>query len=159
MILIFGRNDHWISRLIQLRTWEQWSHVGIVIEGKVLESKGVPVAEYIKHKLLGHELFSQHGVDWCSIDDFKARYVETDMRWVPGDAERALALHGMPFDMGALFGSFCHQPWEDPDEYNCAELAFHALFFTDNKYAHKVAPAHLYWFSLPLVEGKPCFTA
>lgn len=159
MILIFGRNNHVVSRLIQFRTWEQWSHVGIIHGDQVIEAKGIPVIEYIENKLLKKPFYTEHGVVLTPINEFKARYLQTELRYIEGNENKALELLGRPFDMGAIFGAFLHQEWHDLNADMCVEVIVHAAENIDIQFAHKITPAMLYWFSLPVEEGEPCFTA
>lgn len=84
MILIFGRNDSWISRIIRWRTLSKWSHVGILWQGSVIESVG------------------PSGVQLTPIEEFNKRYTATERRCLPGNPVKALAQVGKPFDLHGL---------------------------------------------------------
>jgi hypothetical protein len=150
MKTIFGRNNHWISVLIQLRTWGDWSHVGIVDGDQVIEAVGPPIGEYVKHCLFNTPLVTPHGVRYTPIEDFKSRYFVTEIRYLPGDIEKARESIGRPFDMRALFGGFFYQNWQDPDKDCCSEVVARAVTFIDDIFAHKFNPSILYWISSPV---------
>lgn len=154
MKIIFGRNNHIISRVIQFRTWEQWSHVGIIHGEHVIEAKGIPVIEYLENRLLKKPFYTEHGVVLTPIDEFKARYLQTDVRHIEGNEDKALELLGRPFDMSAIFGSLLHQEWHDLNADMCVEVVAYAAENIDMQFAHKITPAMLYWFSRKLKRSE-----
>lgn len=135
MIVIFGRNKHWISRTIQLITRFKFSHVGILDGGYVIEAKG-PI-----------------GVVKTPLFDFLERYDETEFRKIDGDIRRARKLIGKPFDKSGILAFIL--PWkkQNPEEWFCSEVLALASHAIADEFAHNVAPKHVYWISRPL-DGK-----
>ena len=131
MIVIFGRNNHWISRLIRWRTNSQWSHVGIIYGDNVIEARGGV------------------GVVLTPIYEFMHRYTATEERELPGDINKALALIGRPFDTMGLWSIFFRIPWlQDAYAYFCSELVAVAADFADDCDAHAVTQEDVYQHSM-----------
>jgi len=130
MKVIFARNNaNFISKIIRLYTWSEWSHVGVIDGDYVIEAIG------------------GKGVEKTLIKAFKKRYDITKIRRIPGDIEIARNLIGKQFDQKGLWGGLLHMSVQDPDKWFCSELVAHASYAFDSKYAHKVSPENLYWLS------------
>ncbi len=113
MKLIFGRNNLPFSWLIRIFTWSRWSHVGIVVNDKVIEATAL------------------HGVVMTPIADFIKRYNDhsyaTMLTENDADAEfRALLEVGKKYDFSAIFGILFRSGWNQDDAWFCSELAAHA---------------------------------
>lgn len=109
--VIYGRSYLPISLGIQLRTFCKWSHVAVVSED------GLSVIE----TRLGH------GVVRTSMEDFKKRYVSTEIRWawclsVNRVFELGESLMGSEYDNDSFLGLLFSIYRDDPDAYQCAEL-------------------------------------
>lgn len=133
MIVIFGRSNHWISRLVRWRTRSDWSHVGIVDLNRVLESKG-PI-----------------GVQFTPISEFIARYTHTEIRCLPGSIEKAKSKLGAPFDRRGLKGLFFKlKNTHDKKAWFCSELVAYASDEIHDDDAHLVTPERIYRLSTRL---------
>lgn len=136
MIVIFGANNSWISRIIRLVTGSKWSHVAILDNDDchVIEARG------------------GYGVQRNNVLDFLGRYELVEYRFLPGDIEKARKLIGKPFDnkgvKGILFRNFEHCP----DSWFCSELVAHAANFVPDFFAHKHTPESLYNLTTRLPE-------
>lgn len=109
--LIFGRSYQPISVGIQIRTWCWWSHVGIVRPGRkiVLEARG------------------GFGVVDTPMEDFKARYRETALRYIyVKNLDDALSYansrKGLGYDHRAFWGIAFGLDIHDLNADQCAEL-------------------------------------
>lgn len=130
MKVIFARNNYsFISKLIRLYTWSDWSHVGVIDGDYVIEAIG------------------NKGVERTRINAFKKRYDETCIRYIPGNINKARALLGKEFDQKGLWGGLLHLRVQDPDKWFCSELVAHASDAIGSEFAHKVSPENLYWLS------------
>ena len=129
MQVIFARSNHIISRLIRWRTKSQWSHVGIIDGGYVIEAAG------------------KQGVVRTSLADFYCRYSTTEIRFIPGNANRAKAKLGAKFDIWGIWGVALKSSLEHSDKWFCSELVALASDHIGDQHAHKVTPEHLYWIS------------
>ena len=130
MIVIFGRNNHWISRLVRWRTSAPWSHVGMIDGDSVLEAMG-PI-----------------GVKLTPISEFEARYTHTERRYLPGNLEKAKAKLGAPFDTRGLWGIFFkRKDSHDINGWFCSELVAYASDAISDEYAHYITPIIIYWLS------------
>ena len=136
MIIVFGCNRSWISRLIRWRTGSQWSHVAILDddEAHVIEAKG------------------GYGVLRTGLSDFSSRYVSIEYREIEGDINRAKTLIGKPFDnegiKGVLFRSFRHCP----DSWFCSELVAFSTSFIPDEFCQYQTPETLYRLSKPCLR-------
>jgi hypothetical protein len=134
MIVIFARNDSWISRLIRLMTRSHWSHVAILDRDDlhVIEARG------------------GHGVEINHLLCFQSRYKTIEYRYIPGEPDKAKQHIGKPFDndgiKGILFRSFKHCP----NSWFCSELVAHAAHAIPDANAHKHTPESLYNISTKL---------
>jgi hypothetical protein len=148
MQVIFARNIDWVSITIQILTRGEWSHVGIVDGDSVIESVGPPTWDYITHIVVGKDISAHSGVLVTPLKDFYKRYSHTELRFLPGDINKARERVGRPFDMNAIFGHLFNQNWQDPDKDCCTELTVSTMPI-DPRFAHKFTPAILYWMSSP----------
>lgn len=128
MIVIFGRNKSWISRIIRVWTASQWSHIGILDNDNqhVIEAKG-PV-----------------GVVITPLDEFLQRYDVTERRYLPGDANKAKRHLGAPFDHEGIRGIWMRKFTHSPNAWFCSELVAHASAIVPDQYAHYQTPESLY---------------
>ena len=129
MLVIFARSNHIISRLIRWRTKSQWSHVGIIDNGYVIEAAG------------------KQGVVKPSLADFYSRYSTTEIRQIPGDINKARAKLGAKFDMWGIWGIAFRVHLQHADKWFCSELVALAATHIADEYAHLVSPGVLYWIS------------
>jgi hypothetical protein len=150
MKIIFGTSDKLVSRIIRWKTWGEWSHCGVLIGDTVIEARGIPVREYLKHRFLGVPYSTEHGVMETPLSEFVEKYPRHTVRYIHGDASKAYELIGKPFDMSAIFGSLFHKDWHSPDEYMCAEVVAHCLPTVEKQHEQKVNPSMLYCFSRAL---------
>lgn len=134
MILIFGRNNSWISRIIRLWTASDWSHVAIMDNDDmhVIEAKG------------------PEGVVRTHIFEFLARYEHVEYKYLQGDIERARAHLGKPFDMQGIRGILKRSFTHCPDSWFCSELVAHAATHIPDESAHHITPEQLYRLSTNL---------
>lgn len=123
LVLIFGRNNSLISKVIRARTWGDYSHVAPIcpITDMVLEAKGG----------------KDGGVIQTSIEDFSKRYDMVAIRYHPGDINVVRSHLGLGFDTKGLYGQFLHLNWQDPYKVFCAESVALASFIIDSEAAHK----------------------
>lgn len=126
LTLIFGHGNRWISRAIRSVTDSRWSHVGLVEGDSVIEAAG------------------GHGVRRTSIDAFKRRYQDTEVRKLHGDLDKVRPLIGKAFDRSGILGVLFRRPWQDPDKWFCSEIVAHASDVFADDIAHKITPEDLY---------------
>lgn len=150
MLVIFGSGNHWISRTIQRATKSKWSHVGIIDGLEVIESCGPPFREWLAHSIFNIDYKKQYGVITTALEDFKARYIETDTRYIEGEIETARARLGMQFDMFGLICAYLHINWHDPKKDFCVETVAQASHHIENHEAHKQTPQSIWWLSEPV---------
>lgn len=130
MIILFARNNHWISRLVRWRTNSDWSHVAITYGDNVIEAVG------------------GRGVRLTPRRAFNKRYTVIEERYLDGDAEVARDLIGKGFDEGGLWGLvFGRITWQDPDKWFCSELVAKASTYFNDEDAHRATPQILYMIS------------
>lgn len=134
MIVIFGRSNHWISRLVRWRTRSKWSHVGIIVGGHVLEARG-PI-----------------GVQLTPLSQFESRYTVTERRCLPGSEEKAKSKLGAKFDMWGLWGIFFKKHLHHKDKWFCSELVAYASNAVNDEHAHHITPEYLIYISKRLPE-------
>jgi len=152
MLIIFGRNNHWVSKTIRWLTWGDWSHVAVIDGNQVIESVGPPISDWILHCLFNTKYKKPYGVQLNSLKGFGKRYTHHEIRFIEGDVSIARARIGMPFDMLGMFGYLINADWQDPTKDYCVETVVHAATHIENHVAHKISPAALYWFSQPVTE-------
>lgn len=131
MIIVFGCNRSWISRMIRWRTGSKWSHVAILDtdDVHVIEAKG------------------GFGVLRSDLREFEARYREIEYREIDGDIERAIQLIGKPFDNEGIKGVFFRSFKHCPDSWFCSELVAHSTSFIPDEFAQYQTPETLYRLS------------
>lgn len=134
MIVIFGRSNHWISRLVRWRTSAKLSHVGMIDGDSVIEAIG-PI-----------------GVRLTPISEFEARYTHTERRYLPGNIEKAKAKLGAPFDTRGLWGIFFKKHLHEKDRWFCSELVAYASYAVNDEHAHHITPEFLIYISKRLPE-------
>lgn len=150
MLIIFGRNNHWMSKTIRWLTWGEWSHVAVMDDKKVIESIGPPILEWIKHCIFNSPYKKTYGVREVSTRSFKKRYPRHEVRFIEGNVEIARARIGRQFDMLGMFGYLLKVNWQDPTKDFCVETVAYAADHIENHAAHKISPSTLYWFSQAL---------
>jgi hypothetical protein len=127
MLLIFGRNNHWISRLIRWRTKSLWSHVGIIDGDNVIEARG------------------GFGVVLTQMCEFMHRYDYTEIHSLPGDVQKAKKLIGKRFDDKGVWGHmFCVPFIHDLDAWFCSEIVAYAADDIPDNAAHLFNPDSIY---------------
>ncbi len=129
MILIFGRNNSWISKIIRARTLSKWSHVGILEGDHVVEAVG------------------PKGVTVTPLKDFYARYIETDTRHLPGDIEKAKSKIGQPFDLHGLRLILIGMQSQRMDHWFCSDLVAFAAHHIPDSARKWVTPGILHRLS------------
>lgn len=109
--VIFGRNDTWRSKVIRFHSWSDWSHVGAIVDGYVIESKG------------------RIGVVKTPLHIFKKKYTHTlEANMLVISKERALALlqdaldKKIPYDRNAIYGIVFRTGNQDAHGEQCAEF-------------------------------------
>lgn len=134
MILIFGRNQSWISRIIRWWTASEWSHVAIIDDDDmhVIEAKG------------------PDGVVRTPMLHFLSRYDHTEVRYLPGDINKAKAHLGKPFDHQGIKGILKRTFTHCPESWFCSELVAHAATHIPDESAHYITPESLYRLSMHL---------
>lgn len=137
MLVIFGRNNTFISHLIRWRTNSQWSHCAII------DNCGTRVIEAMGKK----------GVKYTSFAEFNDRYTHTSIRIIDGDIEKARQQLGSPFDFNGMINNFLRLNRHDSHSWFCSELVAYASDVFADHVANKVTPEHLYWVGQP-VEHK-----
>lgn len=129
--VIYGRSN-WkpISLLIQLRTLSWWSHIGGIVDGKVIEAVG------------------GQGVVVTELPDFIARYSSVDIRKLPV-VSRAYAEDylrskvGRPYDKEAALGYLFMLGWDDINAEHCSELISGSTQLFNGNKLHTVTPGVL----------------
>ncbi|TPV62058.1 hypothetical protein FJ444_01970 [Aestuariibacter sp. GS-14] len=131
MIIVFGCNRSWISRMIRWRTGSKWSHVAILDtdDAHVIEAKG------------GFGVLRSH------LSEFEARYREIEYREIDGDIGRAVQLIGKPFDNVGIKGVFFRSFKHCPDSWFCSELVAYSTSFIPDEFAQYQTPETLYRLS------------
>lgn len=130
--IIFAKGRKPISYAIRLLTWSRWSHVAVLDGDMVIEAAGGV------------------GVTVTPLNDFLARYTDTEIASIPCDSlERAYGrLHaqvGKPYDLWALFGIlFRVGRWSNPDKWFCSELIAHASGLWRSNRNNRVSPEDIY---------------
>jgi hypothetical protein len=147
MLIIFGSGDHWISKIIKKSTRSKWTHVGLVDHDLVIESIGPPFREYLGHLFLGIDYKKPYGVVTTQLNEFIARYQESEIRTIAGNIENARIRIGMPFDMLGLFCAYLHINWHDTKKDFCVETVSYAVEHIENHTAHQQRPVDIYWLS------------
>jgi hypothetical protein len=100
MKIIFARNNgSFISKVIRLYTWSDWSHVGIIAGEHVIEAIG------------------GKGVARTELKAFELRYDQTCIRHISGDIDKARALIGKEFDQSGLWGGLLNMLVQDPNKW------------------------------------------
>lgn len=129
--VIYGRSN-WkpISVLIQIRTLSWWSHIGAIVDGKVIESVG------------------GQGVVTTDLPDFIARYSSVDFKRLPVlDKQYAIdylkGKVGRPYDKKAALGYLFMLGWDDKDAEHCSELIAGSTQLFNKGKIHKVTPGDL----------------
>lgn len=137
MIIVFGCNRSWISRVIRWRTGSKWSHVGILEndEENVIEAKG------------------GYGVLKTPLVDFTQRYHTIEYRQIDGDIERARRLIGKPFDNEGIKGVFFRSFKHCPDSWFCSELVAYCAPFIPDEYCQYQTPETLFRLSKPFPQS------
>lgn len=154
MKVIFGEGQRPISHLIRLRTGGRQTHCGVLIGNKVIEARGIPLGEWLKHIFLGTPYTSKHGVMETPLEEFKSKYKHTTVRYMQGDESKALELIGKPFDMAALIGSFFRINYHNPNKYMCAEVVAHCMPTVEKDQEQHFTPLSLYRFSRKLKRSE-----
>jgi uncharacterized protein YycO len=134
--LVFTRRRGVVPRLIRFFTWSDWSHVGIVFDGKIIESvAGIGVREVALAQAI------PKGTDFQILS-----YRCDDPAAVIAAARTQI---GKPYDNSAIFGFIGRRDWQKPDSWFCSELvawafahAGFALFRPDS--VHRVTPGDLW---------------
>jgi len=133
--VIFGLNNSWQSRVIRFRTHGTWSHVGLVDGDHVIEAIG--------------------GLFVCRtpMNDFLARYTETQTLLTMGDIEVARRVIGQKFDSAGIFGLFVHYTKaQDPNKWFCSELVARASYSIRDEFAHLATPLTIEMICYPSLE-------
>lgn len=154
MLIIFASGNHWISRTIKRSTKSIWTHVGIIDGNQVIESVGPPVRELLAHALFNTKYKKQYGVVETPLEQFKARYQQTETRYIEGNIEIARARLGMPFDMFGLLCAYLLLDWHDPKKDFCVETVAYAISSVENHIAHRMTPDVIYWLSERILGTK-----
>ena len=123
MKLIFARNKHVMSFLIQREQWGQWSHVGIVDGDYVIEAKGIPVLPLILiiFGIIKNDI-KYGGVYRTPISEFLAKYNQTKIAYIDGDIEIARSYIGTLFDGWGIMGIFFKRRIHCDDKVFCSKL-------------------------------------
>jgi len=124
----FTAEDDWISRLIRLFTWSEYSHIDFVTQsGKMIgcwPGQGVSFHDKVAGK-----------VQYAEIECYSAANVE---RFI-------IDQMGKQYDWGAIFGIvFRRKSWHNIDKWFCSELIAEALLQDGNniinKHTYRVTP-------------------
>lgn len=139
--LILGRNTHWISIWVRLKTWSEWSHVAIVDGDVVIEAKGIAVWPMLLVLLnIIPNSIELGGVVRTPISDFLDRYDSVHYVWIDGDMDRARSLVGTPFDPWGMLGILIKRNIHCVRSLFCAEyVALVATHFRDEFAHHQTA--------------------
>lgn len=132
MKIIFGTDNQIGSLAIRLKTWSNWSHVGVVLNDDVVEAT------------------ASHGVVKSTLEDFKSRYPKHKIVNIhhKGDyQQRVLSQVGKPYDWGAIFKFMFRGDWDDTDKWFCFELAAYASGIYNSEYLDRVTAPHLLMLS------------
>ena len=129
--VIYGRSN-WkpISLLIQIRTLSHWSHIGGIVNGKVIEAVG------------------GQGVVITSLEDFKARYSSWQIGKLPvisrDYAEKYLLDRvGAPYDTKAVLSFLLALGYDDTEAFHCSELLAGATQFFNKGRLNEIPPSIL----------------
>lgn len=135
MVTVFFADSDLIgSNLIRAFTWSEYSHVGFIHNGTVIDSR-----------------WSAGGVTQYPAAELYAHYPRIQtfvLDRVPNAAiEYAIAQVGKPYDWTALAGLPFHRDWSRDDRWFCSELVaascLHVGVPVVNKPTHRVTPQDL----------------
>ena len=134
LTVIFGRSYRPISLLIQLWTWGRWSHVGVLVDGEVIEAVG------------------GQGVVRTPLDDFKSRYHDYEIGTIPcenADAAKTLLnlAVGKRYDKRALWGIALRTGVDDANAYQCSELVAKATGLFRTTHTSRTTPEQIWRIS------------
>ena len=135
MIKIFFADNNLIgSRLIKLFTWSNYSHVGIICDEYVIDSR-----------------WANGGVTRYSVQELFNHYPRVtvfEVSSVPATAiDYAASQIGKPYDWAAIVGMPLHRDWAQDDKWFCSELVAAACMHAGqpiiNKPVSRVTPQDL----------------
>lgn len=136
MNLIFTRSWSPLSAIIRLATWSTWSHVGVLLGDRVLDST------------------IRHGVAMRDMDSFMAgisahRVVDVETENPLGVINALRSQIGKPYDLTGVLGMSLRRNWQEDDRWFCSELVAWAfkqsgqpLFRNESMY--RITPQHLW---------------
>lgn len=128
MKIIFARSGTLTSLFIRWFTWSKWSHVGIVLDNKVVHATG------------------GKGVAIEPLKDLISRSKDYELAEIPGEESLALEQVGKEYDNTAVFG-VRWGAWDDPDKWFCSELVAYASGLFRANMNKRVTPQHIYMVS------------
>lgn len=135
MKVIYGRNHTPLSFLIRLFTWSRWSHCGVVMGDKVIESTATG------------------GVIESTLDDFKHRYKSHEicnMVNYRGWQQRAKNQLGKDYDWLAIFSLVLRGKWSKPNKWFCSELVAYSSGIFRKERITRITPEDCYKVSKKL---------
>ena len=148
MRLIFARNKHLLSYLIQREQWGEWSHVGIIDGDFVIEARGIPVLPLILiiFGVIKNSL-KYGGVTRTPMAEFLSRYHVTHTAYINGSIDSARTHIGTMFDGWGILGIFFKRRIHCDDKVFCSKLV--ALCATNyrDKLAYKATVENIYAIS------------
>lgn len=147
--LIYSKSKLPLSPLIQMVTWSEWSHVGILVGDTVIESTWSHGG--VKETPL--DVFLERSSDWI------VKEYQCHSRQAIIDAARTQI--GKPYDKTGLVGILMRdRNWQEDDSWFCSELiawAFAAggtpLFMLEDGY--RITPQNIYMLWSVVVDRKP----
>lgn len=141
--LLYSRAPTLISRVIRLRFWSGWSHVGILDGDHVIESvPGIGVRRVlIADSLTGCD-------DWSMVD-----YPCADPAAVIAIAASQI---GKPYDLKGALGLGFNRDWQDDSSWWCSELVAWSFDQAGQPWfrpaaLHRITPENL-WIQAPIGE-------
>ena len=134
--VIYARNTDLSSFAIRLFTWSKWHHVGAVMpDGKtVIESR------------------FHGGVVTTDIDDFKSRYKEYRVAYLPVLDRRdhfsfLRSQLGKNYDKTAIISLALRRDWQETDSWFCSELIAKASGIYRHDSIKRITPEDLWRIS------------
>lgn len=109
MQFIFTRSHTLDSFVVRVFTWSRWSHVGVIVNGMVIDA--MPKSG-VRHLSLKKVIAQSSDYEIISVD-------------VPNEKEIiefGLAQVGKPYDWSAIFSIVFSRDWHEEDKWICSEL-------------------------------------
>lgn len=135
MEVIFCNNNDFTSLLIKWVTQSNWHHCGVIIE-----EDGIKYVIHAKTKV---------GVIKEPLHKVMNDYPDHEIRVMSGNANKAVKLLGLPYDMGGAIGHYFSK-WNDPDKWFCSELVAYCADEVNPDFIGRFTPQRCYAISRPI---------